>query len=105
MSEAPPARTPGARIIYLAPLGLYSRYMLSAYLRRTLTVVAALMTIALTIDLWPQIALLTGGSAFGTVWTVVRLAVLRVPDLLPPFIPFATFLGVVWSEGAFTGIA
>ncbi len=103
MSEAPPARTPGARIIHLAPLGLYSRYMLSGYFRRTLTVVAALMTVALTIDLWPQIALLSGGSAFGTVWTVVRLALLRVPDLLPPFIPFATFLGVLWGEGAFTG--
>ena len=27
---------------------------------------------------------------------------MRLPDLLPPFIPFATFLGVVWSESAFT---
>jgi lipopolysaccharide export system permease protein len=103
MSEAPPVRPPGAHAIFLAPLGLYSRYMLSAYLRRTLTVVAALMTISLTIDLWPQIARLSGGSALGTVWTVLRLAALRIPDLLPPFIPFSTFLGVVWSEGAFTG--
>lgn len=103
MSAAPPARPPGAHVIHIAPLGLYSRYMLSGYLRRTLTVVAALMTIALTIDLWPQIPLLTGNSAPGTVWTVMRLAVLRIPDLLPPFFPFATFLGVVWSESAFTG--
>ena len=35
-------------------------------------------------------------------WSIVRLAVLRLPDLLPPFVPFATFLGVVWSESAFT---
>jgi len=39
------------------------------------------------------------------VHVVVRLAwlaLLRLPDLLPPFLPFATFLGVVWSESAFT---
>ena len=30
------------------------------------------------------------------------LTCLRLPDLLPPFLPFATFLGVVWSESAFT---
>ena len=32
----------------------------------------------------------------------MRLALLRVCDLLPPFVPFATFLGVVWSETVFT---
>lgn len=106
MSEIPLKRERTAHVTYLAPLGLYSRYMLTAYLRHVLTVAAALMTIALTIDLWPQIPLLTGGAAqttLGTIWTIARLAVLRIPDLLPPFIPFATFLGVVWSEGAFTG--
>ena len=106
MTEISPKRGRVAHFIYLAPLGLYSRYMLSAYLRHVLTVAAALMTVALTIDLWPQIPLLTGGAAqstLGTIWAIARLAVLRIPDLLPPFIPFATFLGVVWSEGAFTG--
>ena len=48
MSE--PTR-PGARPIYLAPFGLYSRYMLGAYLRHTVMVSAALMTVALAIDL------------------------------------------------------
>ena len=47
MSE--PTR-PGARPIYLAPFGLYSRYMLGAYLRHTVMVSAALMTVALAID-------------------------------------------------------
>src|ERR1700729_1927897 len=77
-----------AHLIYLAPLGLYSRYMLKAYFRQVLTVAAALMTIALTIDLWPQVPLLTGGPAHSvpaTIGTIVRLAVLRIPDLLPPF--------------------
>lgn len=91
----------GARPIKLTPFGLYTRYMLGAYLRHIIMVAAALMTIALTIDLWPQISLFEGdplsvASAIG--W----LTCLRLPDLLPPFLPFATFLGVVWSESAFT---
>ena len=91
----------GAHPSHLAPWGLYSRYMLGAYLRHTMMVSAALMTIALTIDLWPQVTLVSGDP----VHVVVRLAwlaLLRLPDLLPPFLPFATFLGVVWSESAFT---
>jgi len=91
----------GARPIFLTPLGLYSRYMLLAYLRHTMMVCAALMTIALTIDLWPQVALFSG-NPLHVVWGLARLACLRLSDLLPPFIPFATFLGVVWSESAFT---
>ncbi|MFO1248231.1 MAG: LptF/LptG family permease [Alphaproteobacteria bacterium] len=91
----------GARAIYLTPWGLYSRYMLGAYLRHIMMVSAALMTIALTIDLWPQVALFSGDPV-SVIWNLARLAVLRLPDLLPPFIPFATFLGVVWSESAFT---
>ena len=95
----------GARPVYLTPFGLYSRYMLGAYLRHTMMVAAALMTIALTIDLWPQVPLMTADPSLGpvqAVWGIVRLAALRIPDLLPPFLPFATFLGVVWSESAFT---
>ena len=91
----------GARRVYLSPFGLYTRYMLGAYLRQTMMVVAALMTIALTIDLWPQVPLFSG-DPFHVMIAIVRLAALRLPDLLPPFVPFATFLGVVWSESAFT---
>jgi lipopolysaccharide export system permease protein len=91
----------GARPIFLAPFGLYSRYMLGAYLRHTMMVCAALMTIALTIDLWPQVALFHG-NPLDVMGGLGRLAGLRLSDLLPPFIPFATFLGVVWSESAFT---
>jgi lipopolysaccharide export system permease protein len=91
----------GARSTYLAPWGLYSRYMLGAYLRHIMMVTAALMTIALTIDLWPQVPLFTG-DPLHVIGSLAFLAVLRLPDLLPPFLPFATFLGVVWSESAFT---
>lgn len=100
-SVHPRAGRGGARPIYLSPFGLYTRYMFSAYLRHTMIVAAALMTIALTIDLWPQVSLFRGTGLY-VVYSLCRLAVLRLPDLLPPFIPFATFLGVVWSESAFT---
>lgn len=98
-----PARH-GGRPIYLTPFGLHTRYMLGIYLRHTLMVAAALMTIALTIDLWPQIKILGDDPRYSgfLIWHVVRLTALRLPDLLPPFLPFATFLGVVWSESAFT---
>ncbi|HEY4077780.1 MAG TPA: LptF/LptG family permease [Rhizomicrobium sp.] len=104
MSDPTPRRRePGAHPIYLTPLGLHTRYMLGAYLRHTLMVVAALMTIALTIDLWPQVPLLTArGDGVLVLWDITRLVALRLPDLLPPFMPFAVFLGVVWSESAFT---
>lgn len=103
---SPAFRPSGARPIYLAPFGLHARMMLGAYLRHTLMIAAALMTIALTIDLWPQVPMLAadpsqGGGIF-FLFSLARLAVLRLPDLLPPFIPFATFLGVVWTESAFT---
>ena len=92
---------PGARPIHLTPFGLYSRYMLGAYLRHTVMVTAALMAVALTIDLFPQVALFTG-NPLSVISGLAWLALLRLPDLLPPFIPFAAFLGVVWSESAFT---
>jgi lipopolysaccharide export system permease protein len=91
-----------ARAINLAPLGRHTRYMLASYLRHIFMVAAALMLIALTIDLWPQIPLLTSEPGLDMALSIVWLATLRVCDLLPPFIPFATFLGVVWSEVAFT---
>ncbi len=97
MSEA----AHGARPVYLTPFGLYTRYMAGAYLRHTTMVSAALITIALTIDLWPQVPLFSGGP-LQVVGGIARLTLLRLPDLLPPFLPFATFLGVVWSESAFT---
>jgi lipopolysaccharide export system permease protein len=101
MSPPPTQKGRGARAVYLTPWGLYSRYMLGAYLRHIMMVSAALMTIALTIDLWPQIPLFSGDPV-AVMWNIARLTALRLPDLLPPFIPFATFLGVVWSESAFT---
>ena len=74
MSSSP--NNSGARAIHLTPSRLYSRYMLGAYLRHTMMVSAALMTIALTIDLWPQIALFSG-EPLHVVTGIAKLALLR----------------------------
>jgi lipopolysaccharide export LptBFGC system permease protein LptF len=89
------------RPIHLAPFGIQTRIMLGSYLTHTLMVTAALMAIALTIDLWPQVPLLQARGGF-LPFEIARLTALRLPDLLPPLFPFAAFLGVVWSESAFT---
>jgi lipopolysaccharide export LptBFGC system permease protein LptF len=35
-------------------------------------------------------------------WSVVRFAALRTPGLIAPLLPFATFIGVLWTEVAHT---
>jgi lipopolysaccharide export system permease protein len=75
--------------------------MLGVYLRHTFMVSCALLAIALTLDIWPQVQLVTSGQYQGVfidVWRVGRFCALRTPDLFSPLIPFAVFLGVVWSE-------
>jgi lipopolysaccharide export LptBFGC system permease protein LptF len=88
----------GLRDIYLAPLGRHTRYMLACYLRHIFIMAAILLAIALTIDLWPQFHLVAKGHGLGAVFSVVRFAMLRTPGLVAPFFPFATYLGVVWTE-------
>ena len=88
--------------IRVAAAGRHTRYMLAAYLRHTFIVTGALLAIALTIDLWPQLANVessaTSGRLVAVLLAVLRFAGLRAPDLIIPFLPFATFLGVVWTE-------
>jgi lipopolysaccharide export system permease protein len=102
MSAEPP-RKPRPRI-FVAPFGRHSRYLLSLYLRHVLIVVSVLLAIALTIDLWPQFqdVAARGSGSLGAVWSVVRFSALRTPGLIAPLLPFATFIGVVWTEVAHT---
>jgi lipopolysaccharide export LptBFGC system permease protein LptF len=75
--------------------------MLAGYVRHVLIVSSVLLAVALTIDLWPQfhlIAINQGHGPFIAGWRVLRFSALRTPDLVAPFLPFATFLGVVWTE-------
>ena len=103
-----PAKGPGwvhLRPIRLAPGGRHTRYMLAAYLRQMLLVTLVLLAIALTIDLWPQIDLISGGPGSrpgSAIWSVIRFCLLRTPDLVAPLLPFATFLAVLATEIAHT---
>jgi lipopolysaccharide export system permease protein len=92
--------TSGLRAIHLAPFGQYTRYVLAAYARHVFVVVAVIIAVALTIDVWPQLELIIrpDDSALLAIWHVARFAALRTPDLLCPLLPLATFLGVVWTE-------
>ncbi len=89
------------RTIHFSPAGRHTRYMLAGYLRHVFMVTSALLAIALTIDLWPQfhlVAVSRGDGALIAIWSVLRFSALRTPNLVAPFLPFATFLGVVWTE-------
>jgi lipopolysaccharide export system permease protein len=83
----------------------YTRYMLAGYLRRLILIAAVLLTIALTIDLWPQIGSVAGNQDDAVpvvLWHIARFAALRTPGLLAPLLPFACFLAVAWTETAYT---
>lgn len=92
------------RRIVLAPFGRHTRYLFGGYLRHVFTVLSILLAIALTIDLWPQFQIIAarGTNAVSSVWAVVRFAALRTPGLIAPLLPFATFVGVLWTEVAHT---
>jgi lipopolysaccharide export LptBFGC system permease protein LptF len=95
------AKQTASRAIHFSPFGRHTRYMLSGYLRHVFLVASVLLAIALTIDLWPQFQIVATGqgeNALAAVWNVVRFSGLRTPWLIAPFLPFATFLGVLWTE-------
>jgi len=93
-----------AQPIGWAPFGRHTRYMLVRYLTNVAMVTAVLLAIALTIDLWPQFdtIFVSGGGGFGGAWAVMRFCALRSPWLVAPFLSFATFLGVFWTEMTLT---
>ncbi|HUO98664.1 MAG TPA: LptF/LptG family permease, partial [Rhizomicrobium sp.] len=76
--------------------------MLAQYLAHVLLVASVLLAIALTIDLWPQFEIVMnrqgGAGPLAAIWNVVEFSALRTPWLIAPFLSFATFLGVLWTE-------
>lgn len=82
----------------LAPFGVYTRFMLAAYLRGLLMIVSVLLSIALTIDLWPQIDTVIAAGSGNALRNLVVFCLLRSPHLLAPLLPFATFLAVWMVE-------
>jgi len=103
IESAQPTAPPRPRIV-LAPFGRHTRYMLAGYLRHVLIVISILLAIALTIDLWPQFMQVAakGSNNLSAVWSVARFSALRTPGLIAPLLPFATFIGVLWTEVAHT---
>ncbi|GBR04645.1 LptF/LptG family permease [Acetobacter oeni] len=91
-------QTSPSRRVCLVPLGLYTRYVLLAYLRQIALIVLVLWVIALTIDLWPQIDSVTQACKTGTTRCVVRFCFLRTPRLIGPLVPFVAFLSVFATE-------
>jgi lipopolysaccharide export LptBFGC system permease protein LptF len=90
--------------IVLAPFGRHTGFLFAGYMRHVLIVTSVLLAIALTIDLWPQFQQVAakGSGDLGAVWSVVRFSFLRTPGLIAPLLPFATFIGVLWTEVAHT---
>ncbi len=87
--------------IHLAVIGRHTRYMLAGYLRHVFIVTSILLAIALTIDLWPQLSMIAesrGPGVLIAIWSVMRYSALRTPGLIAPFFPFATYIGIVWTE-------
>lgn len=95
---------PRSAHIVFAPFGRHTLFLLASHLRHTMIVLSILLAIALTIDLWPQFQVVAsrGGEGLAGVWSVVRFSGLRTPGLIAPLLPFATFIGVVWTEVAHT---
>src|SRR5260370_42128507 len=63
------------RAIHLSPAGRHTRYMLAGYLRHVFMVTSALLAIALTVGLWPQLHLIADSQGRGvpsTIWHVPR---------------------------------
>jgi len=85
------------RPVLLAPFGQYTRYVLRSHLRHTAVIMAALLCVALIVDVPPQIEDVLAGAPNPALRLVWFLA-LRGADLLPRFIPLAAFLGVVWTQ-------
>lgn len=93
----------GPQILRIA-FGVYSSYLFRQHLRHSSIVAAALLSLALTIDLIPQLPLLliAAGGGGASIHDVLSLLIFRAADLLPRFLPLSVFLGVLWTEVALT---
>ncbi|MBV9329999.1 MAG: LptF/LptG family permease, partial [Alphaproteobacteria bacterium] len=83
----------------VAPFGRYSRYILLTHLRHLLIISAALLSLALTIDLVPQVGkvLARAGPGHG-IRAILLLVIVRAADLFPRFLPLAAYFSVCWTE-------
>ncbi len=83
----------------LAPWGQYFRYVFVTHLRHVSIVSSALLSLALTIDLVPQVSRVIAHAPQGE--AALRIALLvgvRSADLFPRFLPLSIFFSVLWTE-------
>lgn len=90
------------RTFALVPFGAYTRTLARAHAGHIATVMAALLMVALTLDLaqrGERLVAQAGNAALpAIVWHVVRYMVLRLADLTPVLLPLGSFMGLFWSE-------
>jgi len=100
------ASTPAGRVFRLVPLGTFTRTVTLVHARHVATVVAALLIVALTLDIAPRtdriLAQSADRSALGLVGHLGWYLALRLADLTGSLMPLGTFLGLFWSEVTLT---
>jgi lipopolysaccharide export system permease protein len=97
-------RAPARRLrqFRLVAFGTYTRTLVMAHGRHAGTVIAALLIVALTLDIAPRseriAAQSADQSALGLTLHMLWYLALRVADLLGNLLPLACFMGLFWSE-------
>lgn len=99
-ATAAPAGT--ARRFGLVAFGTYTRTLTLAHASHVGTVLAALLIMALTLDLAPRAERIAAqaphGGLPGVALHMLWYLVLRMWDLLGSLLPLASFMGLYWSE-------
>jgi len=90
------------RKVLFSPLGQLSRAILVRHFGHTVIASLVVLSIALSIDLPAQLPgvahMAASRGSLGRAAIVIWFVMLRAADLMPRFLPFATFLGVLWTE-------
>lgn len=95
-----------ARRFALVPIGTYTRILTLAHASHIGTVIAALLIVAMTLDLAPRAeriaAEASGSGALGMALHMLWYLLLRLCDLVGTMLPLACFMGLYWSEVTLT---
>jgi lipopolysaccharide export system permease protein len=95
-----------ARRFALVPFGTYTRTIALAHARHIGTVTAALLIVAMTLDLAPRAEWIASQSpsrgALALVLHFLWYLALRMADLIGNLLPLACFMGLFWSEVTLT---
>lgn len=99
MTDAP--APPAGRRFGLVPFGTFTRTLTLAHASHVGTVAAALLIVALTLDLASRaerIVAAAGGGAASVALLMGWYLLLRICDVIGNLLPLACFMGLFWSE-------